>query len=173
MSLLFPDGCRQRRQWTIQNTGIEDFCQSFDLILADVNTNQNELKRLSARPIDTKRVAASRKTKTNISSGAITQGHFSVDIITAVGWLDVLDVDIHTPPPAGDSAAVGSASIVVTLTLASTGFLPLKVPGASLFNVLFCWVPFLSVEQSQRLLFFKEKVNARHVIEHEEVLCHY
>jgi len=160
----------------MRNTSIEDFCQSFDLILADVNTKQDELKRLSARPIDTRRVVASRKDKSSASKGVVTERHFSVDIITAVGWLDVLDVDIHTVPgTAGQSAAAAgnASSIVVTLTLASTGFLPLEVPGASLFNVLFCWVPFLSVEQSQRLQFFKEKVSARHEIELEEVLCHY
>jgi hypothetical protein len=92
-----------------------------------------------------------------------------VDLITAVGWLDAMDVSISV---SGESDS-GDRTCVVSLCLAATGFLPLNIPGSSLCNVFCCWVPFLSVEQSQRLDFFRDKLSVIHDIETEEKTCNF
>lgn len=145
---------------------MEDFCNSFDSILREVSPD--ELKRLSARPLDLRTVNASRKSSRG-RGGDHHCCHFSVDLVTAVGWLDVLDVSVRSE--SSDQEAGGG--VVATLCLASTGFLPLVVPGACLGNILCCWVPFLSVEQTQRLDFFSRKMGAKHSIESEIKLCSY
>lgn len=127
-------------------------------------------------------VVATRKTRTSPHNGTdttvTTSCAFTVDLITAVGWLDVLDVSVHCISSSGVAASgggeiegEGERGVVVSLSLASTGFLPLVIPGASLCNVFLCWVPFLSVEQSQRLSFFRDKLGAVHAIDTEEKTC--
>ena len=147
----------------MRNVTHEDFCLTFDSILQNLSTD--ELRRLSARRIDVEAVKASRRSS---NSKKEDECIFTVDLVTAVGWLDTLDVCIKTIR--GDEEITFSE---VTVSLAATGFLPLIIPGASLCNIFLCWVPFLSVEQTQRLDFFKEKINAVHSIENEELLCNF
>lgn len=130
--------------------------------------SDEDLKRLSARPINSRAVAASRKTSAADDKGN-SMCYFTVDIITALGWLDVLDICVHSIK----GTEVEEASLVVTLSLVSTGFLPLEIPGSSLCNIFLCWVPFLSVEQSQRLEYFREKVSSKHPMDRDEVLCNF
>lgn len=161
--LGFRAGRRERRQWFFEGASPSDICYAFDSILS--NLTPDELKRLSARPIDMKSVVASRNTYQRHSCEVCS---FSIELITAVGWLDVLDVTVQCSE---NSNARGVGNCDVTLQLASTGFLPLSIPGASACNIFLFWVPFMSVEQSQRLDFFKDKLNAFHEIKGEKKIC--
>lgn len=153
---------------------IDEFSHSFDSMLA--NLTSLELTQLSARHIDLSAVTASRMTFTDTSSGVKRKKCvFRVDLVTAVGWLDVLDVVVCCQ---SSNSSVGGGggdekpiSCVVSLSLASTGFLPLTIPGASLCNIFLCWVPFMSVEQTQRLDFFKHKLSSIHTLTKEEKPC--
>lgn len=165
----------------MKSISIEVFCNAFDSILTNLTTG--DLKSLSARPVDMRAVTASRKTS---QSNGVTCCHFTVDLLTAVGWLDVLDVSVRSSARdrnrdtnngngngdgGGEMEGTKGGSCVVSLSLASTGFLPLSIPAASLCNIFFCWIPFLSVEQTQRLDFFRNKLSAIYSIEMEEKLC--
>lgn len=163
---MFPVIIREKRRWTLKGAPIRLLCDSFDSILA--NLSPGDLSRLSARPVDVRAVTASRVFREHKWGDSCS---FKVELITAVGWLDVMDVTITCLSGAEVEKQASDCSTTMSVTLASTGFLPLSLPGATLFNVILFWVPFLSVEQTQRLDFFRDKLCALHALESEEMLC--